>query len=266
MRSILICVAAALAIPQTASACGYGMPSPAARLALADTVAAGRILSVESRPMKLRLVKGQEPLRVSVAVLKVDSMLKGDDRLTHLRVALHQQQVMPVNFEGIFFLNAYAEEPVYLMSSEWYDYPIQKANNPGFDKQVQDLRRMGKLLQDPKGALRSNQADDRFLTAALLVSQFKTFQTGVHEANAKTAPIDAEMSKLILKALAESDWNKTAADFRLTPWRVFNMLGAKPTDGWDVSKIPAGVQRTDAAKTWLKANADTFRIQTFVRS
>jgi hypothetical protein len=264
MRTILAAVAAALAIPASASACGYGMPSPAARLALADSVLVGRVLSIESRPLKLRLAKGQEPLRFNVAVVKVDSTIKGDDRLTHVRVALHQHQVMPPNFEGVFYLNLHAEEPVYLMSTEWYDYPISRAGNSGFEAQVGQLKRMGKLLRDPLAGLKSNQADDRFLTAALLISEWRSFRPSIHEAANKTAPADAELSKLILQVLAESDWNRAAADFRLTPRRVFSMLGVQQSDGFDLSKLPAA-EHVEASKRWLKDNAERFRIQTFVR-
>ena len=265
MRTLLTCVAS-LVLAQAASACGGGrVPSLAARLAQADMVAAGRILSVESRPLSLRLARGQEPLPFAVAILKIETMLRGDDRLTHVRVALHQHQGIPVSFEGIFFLTAHAEEPVYTISSEWYNSPINRASNPSYDKQVQELGRLGKLLADPLTSLKSPLSDARFLTAALLVSQFKTFRADIHEANAKTVPIDAAMSRLILKALAETDWNRAGDDYRLSPWGVFVQLEAKPVDGWDVANMPSAVHRTEAARSWLKANEDHFRIQTFAR-
>jgi hypothetical protein len=268
MRNILagVAVAAVLAVPAMVDACGYGMPSPAARLALSDAVLVGKVLSVESRTVRLRLGAGQEPLAHDVVVVKVESMLRGDDRLTHIRLAVMKHQVMQPGFEGVFFLNANSEEMVYTMSSDFYDYPINKANNPGFKQQVEQLRRMGQLLREPRESLQSKKAEDRFLTAALLISQYRTFQSGVHEGTGKTAPIDAATSKLILRALADSDWNNAAADFRLTPWRMFNMLGVKATDGL---AYPDGMtsqqQRVEATKKWIKEHEDRFVIQTYVR-
>src|SRR5438067_1324988 len=132
MRTMKIILAgvAVLAVPAMLDACGYGMPSPAARLALSDTVLVGKVLSLESRTLRLRLGAGQEPLPHDVVVVKVQSMLRGDDRLTHIRLAVMKHQVMPADFEGVFFLNAHPEEMVYTMSSDFYDYPINKVNNP----------------------------------------------------------------------------------------------------------------------------------------
>ncbi len=264
MRIILAGVAV-LVVPALVNACGYGMPSPAARLALSDTVLVGKVLSVENRTLRLRLAAGQEPLPFDVVVLKVQSMLRGDERLTHLRMAVMKHQVVPVNFEGVFFLNAHAEEPVYTMSSDGYDYPIDRANNPGFLTQVEQLKRMGQLLRDPLASLKSRKAEDRFLTAALLISQYRTFRPGVHDNAAKTTPIDSTTSKLILRALAESDWNRDAADFRLTPWRMFNMLGIKPAEGLDFTNAPTLQARCEILQKWMKTNEDRFVIQTFVR-
>jgi hypothetical protein len=265
MRIILVGVAV-LAVPAMVDACGYGMPSPAARLALSDMVLVGKVQSIESRTVRLQLGAGQEPLPHDVLVIKVDSMLRGDDRLTHIRLAVMKHQVIPANFEGVFFLNAHPADMVYTMSSDFYDYPINKANNPGFQKQVEELKRMGQLLNNPLAGLKASKAEDRFLTAALLISQHRTFRAGVHESTGKTTPIDTLTSKLILRALAESDWNNAAADFRLTPWRMFNMIGVKATDGL---AYPDGMtstqQRFDTARKWLKDNEERFVIQSYVR-
>jgi len=80
---------------------------PGGQLALSDTVLVGKVQTVESRTVRLRLGAGQEPLPHDVVVIKVQSMLRGDDRLTHVRVAVMKHQVMPLDFEGVFFLNAH---------------------------------------------------------------------------------------------------------------------------------------------------------------
>jgi hypothetical protein len=79
----------------------------------------------------------------------------------------------------------------------------------------------------------------------------------------KLEPIDAEESKLILLALADADWSVN--DFRspLNPQQTWYKIGAGPADGFNP---PADFKQLgDAAKTWLKANAATYRIKKFVK-
>jgi len=263
MKRVLVIVAgvALVAAARQASGCGYGMPSPAMRFVQAECVIAGKVVAIESRKLMLQTRPNTQPLPHAVAVLKIGETIKGDDRLTHVRLALPMHQAMPVGFEGCFFLTTHAEQPVFTMSSRFYDYPIQKENNPGFDKQVDEFKKLARLLRDPQAGLKSQNASDRFLTAAMLVTQLRTFQSGVHVAADKTQPIDAELSKLILWALAECDWNREAADFRLTPWRIFNLLGATEKDGYKQQ----GPDPVGTAKRWLKDSEETFRIKTFVR-
>jgi len=262
MRMILA-GAALLALVQSIPACGYGMPSPAARLAVADFVVVGKVSAIESRKLPLRLQKGTEPLAHTVEVIRVESVVKGDDRLTHVRLAVLPHQVMPVGYEACFFLTRHAEEPILTLSSRAFDYPIQKENNSGFVQQVAELKKMANLLRDPVAGLTSKDADERFRTAAMLVSQFRDVSVRIYDPNPwkEPEPIDPALSKLILRVLADTDWANTAADFRLTPARVFNLLGVTEKEGWN----PQAPDRAAEAKRWLKENQDTFRIKAFVR-
>src|ERR1700738_5017845 len=79
----------------------------------------------------------------------------------------------------------------------------------------------------------------------------------------KTEAIGAEESKRILQALAEADWTPKPGDaFVTTPDKAFAQLGLTDKDGWaqpaDFKDYP------EAAKKWLKENADKYRIQRFV--
>lgn len=267
VRVILASLAAAVALLSSVKrveGCGYGMPSPTARFALADCVLAGKVVGIEDRKVRLRPGPKGEPLPYTVVVLKVESMLLGDERLTHVRVALMQHQVMPVGYEGCLFLTAHADEPVYVLSSSTFDYPIAKQNNPGFGQQIEQFRKMGKLLRDPVAGLESKNDDERFLTVALVLSRHRGLRDNFMGLPTKEQPLDGRTSKLVLKALAEIDWNRSAADFRLSPWRLFNMLGATPADGWKPEGVLTAQQRTDAARGWLKEHQDTFRIKAVV--
>ena len=111
--------------------------------------------------------------------------------------------------------------------------------------------------------LKGKNADDRFLTAAMLIARYRTPRPG----ETKTEAIDAEESKLILQALADADWTVKPAPGILglqtmNPQNIFYRLNLTPQDGWtqptDVKDVP------DAAKQWLKDNAEKYRIQRFV--
>jgi hypothetical protein len=142
----------------------------------------------------------------------------------------------------------------------YYDV-ISKAGNANFDKEMTEAKHAAKLLADPKANLASKNADDRFLTAAMLLSRYRISRPSATPP--KQEPIDAKESKAILLALADADWTtRSGAPFALTPQTVFYLVGAEPKDGWtqpgDFKEFRA------AAKKWLKDNADKYRIQRFV--
>ncbi len=78
----------------------------------------------------------------------------------------------------------------------------------------------------------------------------------------KTTPISATRSKAILEALAATDWTKIDPELRQSPQDLFVQLGVGAKDGFqqpaDFQQFPA------AAKKWLKDNAATYRIQSYV--
>lgn len=260
MRTILAVAAIATAV-QAAYACGYGMPSPAARLALADCVVVGKVTAVQKQELYLRQSAQGGLVPHVVQVLKLETVIKGDRRVTHIRVAVQKHQQMPIGHEACFFLREHSDEAVYVFSSVNFDYPIQKQNNAGFAKQMEQFKRMADLMADPVKGLNSKDADERFLTAALMITVFRTYEPEIHTLAGQMEPIDPELSRLILQTLADADWNRRAADFRLTAQRVFNELGVTQQDGWN----PGATDRVAEAKRWLQENADSFEIKSFVR-
>src|SRR5262249_24232054 len=101
---------------------------------------------------------------------------------------------------------------------------------------------------------------DRFLTAAVLLAKYRT-RKGPAE---KAEPIDAEQSKLILKALASADWTPPKDFTQLSPLMVLGRLSLTEKDGW---KPPPG-QDPKAyaayAQRWLADHAATYRIERYV--
>ena len=129
---------------------------------------------------------------------------------------------------------------------------------------METFRRLARLSRDPLASLKSANAEDRFLTAAMLISRWRTFRPTVHVAPAKTEAADELTSRLVLEALAGADWNKRPVGFRTTPWRLFNELGLTAKDGWNPTSLRPMPEIEKVSKCWLKEHAD-FRISTFVQ-
>src|SRR5947209_10116095 len=147
--AVLAAGLAVLGSARPARACGYGMPSPLARFALADCVVVGKVTMVEPRPLQALFPGNGQMVAYNVAVLKVEEMLKGDPRLTHVRVGLLPQQQLRPGFESCFFLAEHPQESFFVQGSNFYDYPIYKEGNPGFTGEVETYRRLGKLSREP---------------------------------------------------------------------------------------------------------------------
>jgi hypothetical protein len=152
----------------------------------------------------------------------------------------------------------------FYIGQAYYDV-ITKAGNTNFNKDLDEVKHCVKLLADPKANLESKNADDRFLTAAMLVARYRSQRYFGKEV--KQEPIDAAQSKAILQALADADWTAkpVVGGFPLTPQNTFSSLALQAKDGWTPPKdIRDAKDFADAAKKWLKDNADKYRIQRFV--
>ena len=269
MRSRLSAVAMAclafLFAAASAQACGRGLPNPFARFTLAECVVVGKVVSFDGRLVSApALPQANEKVQYAVAEVEIVQALKGAEGLTHLRVGFMPSENLRTGQVGCFFLNPHFSEAFYVMPSR-YGLAEMRENNLAFDADLKNYERWGKLLRDPIASLQSEKAEDRYITAALLLGEYNTFEPGVHVAANKKVAIDAKLSKLILLAIAGIDWNKGGQHMQTAPSQLFNQLGLTPQQGWTAQGIKTAKDFEDAAKKWLKNNAETFQIKTFVR-
>jgi hypothetical protein len=148
------------------------------------------------------------------------------------------------------------------VAQNYYDASVKK-DNPNFDKEVDEAKRCAKLLADPMASLKAKEAGDRGLTAMMLVARYRIRRPGAGEP--KTEEVSAEESKLILQGLSDADWGPIPAGptgFPMSPLQSFFQLGLTEKDGWKSPQAPK--DWPDAAKKWLKDNADKYRVQKFV--
>jgi hypothetical protein len=251
------------------------------RVALADTVIIGKVGKVEDKNVSAVPYPGaKNKVEYQVFTLQIDDAVLGAKGMKEIRIGFVPpmgggirpprplpQLMLATGQEGCFFLSKHPEESFYV-PQQYFDVLDKK--NPNFEKEVAQVKRCAKLLADPDASLKSKDADDRLLTAVMLITRYRTSRTP----NAKTEAIGAEQSKLILEALADADWTKTNdPNLRGGPQQYFLRLGVTEKDGWKMPmRIDPKTGRTlvdyqgipAAAKKWCKDNAGTYRIQRFV--
>jgi hypothetical protein len=251
---------------------GFPIPQPPLpqRVALADCVVVGKVTKVVSDPVlafALPKISKAPRVRYQLAVLRVETALVGAKDLRELSVGfiVPSPSRRPADFqwsvgqEGCFFLRRHPDESFHVIQAAWD--VVDKARTKEFDRDLSLVKRCAKLLTDPAAGLRSKDAEDRLLTAAMLLFRYRTAQH-VYRGAPKTEPIDAEQSRLILSVLAEQPW--TEADLREPTGRLrlFLRIGLTDKDGW---KTPDSAKEAAvAARQWLRSNAAAYRIRRFV--
>jgi hypothetical protein len=256
------------------------------RVAQADVVVVGKVTGIEEKTVEATQFPGN-PAKVEyhVAVIKIEDHLLGAKALTHIKVGYIVPKEVPaappgpggiravpirrlpsvkfeVDQEVCAFLKKHHDGDFYVAQA-YFDVIDKKAAD--FDKSVEQAKRCAKLLADPVASLKSKDADDRLLTAGMLVMRYRS---GYRGPNPKTEAIDADESKLIMKALADADWTKPITRDTVSAQQVFTQLGATEKDGWTWKPTPGPVQPPnayrDAAFEWVKSHVDTYRIQRLV--
>jgi hypothetical protein len=254
------------------------MASLPERVAMSDAVVVGKVIEIEKKNVSARqFPETKDKVEYQVAVIQVKEAPLGAKGLTHVRVAFVPPQAAPARGpgpirpglrrpaitltkgqEGCFFLQQHFEESFYVLVPG--TDPLDKKSQT-FAKEVAQVKRYAKLLASPTAGLKSKDANERTLTAGLLLVRYRSPRPG----EMKSEPIDAEQSKLILKALAQGDFNKPITATDLSAQQVFFRLNLTEKDGWKPgpfknfqTEFPA------AAKKWLKDHAETYRIERFV--
>jgi hypothetical protein len=247
-------------------------PAIPLRTATADAVIVGKATGFGPKLVPAERFPGDKG-EFQIATVKVDETLLGKP-VKEIKVAFLAPPApggpgrpiiggMPrinlaIDQEVCLFLTKHPTKDFYVINA-YYDV-LNKKSNPNFPKDTDEVKRAAKLLKDPRASLKSKKAEDRFLTAAMLITRYRTQKFG----NIKTEEVPAAESKLILTALAEADWTppKPGTFQQVTPQMVFYRLGLTPADGWvqpkDFREMPK------EAKKWLQANAGKYRIKRYM--
>jgi len=252
------------------------------RVALADVVVVGKISAIEDKTVMARRFPGApEKTEFKVALVQITDPLKGAKGLTIVRLGFVPPMAPPpvqpgvprigggfnrfpqlnhtVGQEGIFLLTK-SPDADFHVAQNYYDVIDKKAGN--FAQELALVKRAAKLMDEPAAGLKSSDAEERLMTAAMLLTKYRTPKPGVK--NPKTETVDAEQSKLILAAIADGDWTRRDPQ-KLSAALVFQRLNLTAKDGWNPPKFKNYQKEFPVyAQQWLKDNAAKYRVQRFV--
>jgi hypothetical protein len=161
--------------------------------------------------------------------------------------------------EGFFAVSKHHKEAFFLSPNSMNF--LDRAN-PSFDGQVKTAKQLSKVMGDPVAALKSDDKDDRYTAATVLLTKYRSNPTGQP---VKTEQIDAEESKLILKAIAGGNWEQKGFGGAIpAPYEIFYQIGAQPKDGFNMAGLRTPEEQHKAMQKWLTDNQDKFRIEKLV--
>lgn len=238
------------------------------QLTKAEVIVVGKVTAFEDKTvMAKRGPEDGERVECRIAVVKIEEALVGGKDLTHVKVGVMPPFMfrgsggllrsvpaasLKVGQEVLVLLSRHHAENFWVMPTA-EDVVDSKA--PDYRQKLELARRAGKLLANATEGLKSKDADDRLLTATLLLGRYRRPRP-----NHRLEAIPAAESRGILEALAAADWTQVDRfGGTVSPLGLFYQLALSEKDGW---KQPANFQEVPAAaRKWLKENAATYRIE-----
>lgn len=241
------------------------------KMALADCVVLGKITAIQAKPVQGQVWRYSALPKWDFTVVEVEVLepLFGPKNTKKVRFGFigslekngSYKPTPAVGQTGCFFGVQVGKNDFYVVPRFCY----HEQNEPGFAKDLALARQAGSFMSQPDKGLKSKNTENRALAAHLVVlrSIFAPFRYGE---TGKAEPIDAELSKLTLLALADADWTTHDREVRES-LRWLNWAGkhgAPPPKNFPPDK--ADDQWPAAAKQWLRNNAESYRIHRLVKA
>jgi len=276
-----------------AKALRVAMPNrtPAQQAMTAEVIIVGKVTEIEKEMTKATPGVGvKDKIDYHVGVIKISESIQGAKGLTTVRVGWQptpklggpvpdlqpavqqlpvrrppfqqQQAFLTEGQEGCFFLTKHHDGDFYVMQQA--GMPLDK-KVADFEKQMTSVKKVMKVFEDPKTALKAKDASDRQFAANMLIQKYRNYPQ-VNTPNAKVVQegIDAEESKLILETLSAMEWGKVDANGQGLQ-NIWYQIGIQPKDGFVQPKFVQGQDFNkimgEAVSKWLKDNAEKYRIQ-----
>jgi hypothetical protein len=242
------------------------------RVVGSDVVLVGKVTGFGAKLVPAEMTRGDDR-QMQIATIQVSDTIVGKTT-KEIKVGYFPPVVAPgggpgrpirtyptinliVGQESLLFLTRHPTKKDVYVAQMYFD-AVTKKDNPNFATELAETKKAARLMQNPMASLKSKDAEERYLTAAMLIARYRTHRLGV-----KKEKVPVEESKLILTALAEADWTtRSPRWFMMNPQTMFARLGLTNKDGWvppkDFRKFP------EEAKKWLKDNAEKYRFERMV--
>ena len=157
---------------------------------------------------------------------------------------------LQIGQDGMFTLNMHPQEKFYQMPA--YNAFVNRQNNANFDNDVKTAKQVGKVMANPAASLKSEDKQDRYLAAAVLIARYRTPANPTGRPM-KQEPIDAAESKLILKGLSDGNWNDNRYNASIpNPFELFNQLGVNQKDGSTPASARSKTSPRQCRNGWVR--------------
>lgn len=258
MRTRIISVlalTATLMAADAALACGPSMADPGLRFLNSDYVVVATVQTVEKEAVSVSRTPGSAPMKHHVLVLEIETFYRGLPGISHVRVAVPLDTDIP-HGKAVFCLNDHPQETFCVLQG---GYVTLADNSTGFERQVATFETISRLHADLKAGLDSKDAEERLLSASLVITENRLANQRRQKNGEKHEAVDAERSKHVLSVLAQSEWTARTPRFGMTAVRLFALAQLAERDDWK------GVKDTrpmaNKAQPWLRENLDRFVIR-----
>jgi len=293
MRRYLLPAVTALAAIAFVSNSAFGLrvafQSPTQSAASAPVVVTGKVTGFEKDlVMAEPYVGAKQKVGYKIAVVKIDTGLAGADKMKEVKIGFIPPAKPPaggvrppvgrpgalVEFkEGQELLLFLAKHP----TGDFYTVPFMSPpvdiSTPDGKKTLESVKKVTTTLAEPMKGLKSDKAEVRAETAAILLTKYRTPPEGVRDTEQVAIPADE--SKLILKGLLEGDWStRNVRGEGFSPYQAFVRLGLNPKDhNWIqpvIVNVPGqpppdvGLIMQDAFRKWLEGPGKDFVIKKVV--
>ncbi|HSQ54500.1 MAG TPA: hypothetical protein VLM40_02055, partial [Gemmata sp.] len=228
-------------------------PNPPARRAIgADVVVVGKISSIQSDLVQAEPFPGaKQKSGYRVATVTIKEGLAGVGKIKEIKVGYipppkpnpnqpGRPGIRPIRGplpalelkegqELIFFLAKHPTTDFYVIPGMMP--PVELKDEQG-KKELEVVKKVTATLADPMKGLKSDKAETRAETAAIVISKYRSFPPS--GGNTTEVAINADESKLLLKALLEGDWSNRGFRFDGPPSALmaFQSLALSDKDGW----------------------------------
>lgn len=275
MRMKLLALSALLVVPLGfAQALRVAPPPGPIRIVNSEAVFVGRVTELEPIDVEAKRFPGaKDTVKWRIAVVKINQGIRGVKDEKTIRVGFipfvapkpgqpivsggGRSPQLTVGQDGLFMINKHADGKFYVAPDYGYFVPSQDQK---FAEEVKTAKKVVTILADMKTALKSNDAGDRLLAAAIAVGKYRTQKPPFPNAE---EPIDVAESKLILNAIVSAKWGPVRFG-ETNPQMLFFQLGVTEKDGWKAPRITKSPEDLRiAVQAWMRDHPD-YRIKRFV--